>query len=1132
MALITCLTSFFVCSQQAQNIKEVSFTEFASNLQQLQSISSNSEEDATSPYKLKRIIVKSKQYVDGHGAIDVVSGYNDLYIFQYASIEDTMRAHEYFKTLDYIEWCVVDQEVSACGLEDSFSYQSWGVSDMGVEEYSTYLTTQIGTSNLNEVVVAVLDTGIDTDHSWFTNRILYSYGKDFSGDSHSTAYEFEDEDGHGTHVAGIICDLTLANVKILPVKVLGNNGLGSLTGIIAGMNYVIDLKKNGLNICAINLSLAAINTPIGSANYNLCKDAIDAAYDEGILCVVAGGNEGVDVENVIPSNVEKAITVSVVEFPLNTTDINELRVCNYGSKIDFCAPGSDILSAHINGGTILRSGTSMAAPHVCACIALLYSDSNKNYTMSQVENKLRENAIDIGTSGWDPSFGYGFVNIKYAYADAISAPTFSSDVKEHDGAFMLTLTSDIPAVIVYTTDGTDPTEDNGTVYDGAIYVSSTVRIKARCYVNGTYILKCSPISEMVYIIGGKDVENCFVVEGNKIKKYNGLFTDVVVPQSVNNVEINIIGKDAFACSKVQSVTLPETVTDVQGEAFMFCYDLTTVQMPGVTIVGYLAFYDCQSLCNITLEQVTSLGSGENFIWCASLQSVNMPLLSTIPSESFMMCYNLQSASFATATSIGEHGFMGCGKLSTINIPNVQIIESYVFKYCYALEKVYLPSLAGFIYDDVFDNNGVINIVLGNNFTFNMFSSSIPTDIVIYGYAGSFAQAYANSNGNEFVIIDAFNINQNLNTSELVLLNNMLSLNFNVSGYDITYKWYRTASGEVEDGVEIVGVTTNTYVCPTGQVGTNYYYCIATNWDSQKYISNVCECVVWTNTVTYTIEVSCNLGGTVSPSGMVVNQGEDATFTFTADLGYYLQGIYIDDEYAGNDLTYTFTNVQADHILQAVFARNLFYISIIKVGSGTVYPNETSVQVGLDQNITISFSHEQNWGVEDVLIDGVSVGALTSYTFTSVNADHTLQVTFVDITEYYSITLKPNSFVYLECNESLTKIVSGQSRIVHLLVQNGYKIAKFTVNGEDYNLNGNFITFNDIQCDLVLEATTELITSKGEQNEIEKEQENGATSLTKEEQVLQVIKYSFMGGGAIFVILLVIYIINGIRKRRK
>ena len=116
----------------------------------------------------------------------------------------------------------------------------------------------IGSANLPQLVVAVLDTGLDSDHSWFLNRIADG-GANYSPSTSKTAYEWEDVNGHGTHVSGIITDLTLNNVKILPIKVLGDNGYGYQSSIVLGINYVIDLKQDGMNICAMNMSLGGSN---------------------------------------------------------------------------------------------------------------------------------------------------------------------------------------------------------------------------------------------------------------------------------------------------------------------------------------------------------------------------------------------------------------------------------------------------------------------------------------------------------------------------------------------------------------------------------------------------------------------------------------------------------------------------------------------------------------------------------------------------------------------------------------------------------------------------------------------------------------------------------------------------------
>lgn len=319
--------------------------------------------------------------------------------------------------------------LNVLGLNDVFSYKSWGAEKMGVPEYSQYLLDIVEADNgydeLEEIVVAVLDTGIDTDHPWFTNRFLYDkngkiLGMDYTADDTNVnateEYAFEDDQGHGTHCAGIICDMTLPNVKILPIKILyadeEGDGTGNMLDALDAIEYVISLKQNEkINIVAMNMSFGGTLDPNKDGYDDLVQDftsAIEDAYDAGIFSVVAAGNDEIDAHHDLPAMIDRAITVAAIDEMLEVAYFS-----NYGECIDVCAPGVSIESAYFDGNTKYDKGTSMAAPHITSYIALLKSNPCIDYTMSNIEEILSsdfnniETVKDLGNTGKDTIYGYG-----------------------------------------------------------------------------------------------------------------------------------------------------------------------------------------------------------------------------------------------------------------------------------------------------------------------------------------------------------------------------------------------------------------------------------------------------------------------------------------------------------------------------------------------------------------------------------------------------------------------------------------------------------------------------------------------------------------------------------------------------
>lgn len=202
----------------------------------------------------------------------------------------------------------------------------------------------------------VIDTGIDLDHPDLTVKENRGF----------TAFDdgsFDDDNGHGTHVAGTIGALdndigvigVAAGAKLIPVKVLNARGSGSVSGVIAGINHV---AKKGRRGDVANMSLG------GSASEALDKAVINAAK-EGIIFTLAAGNSGSDATNFSPArtNGKNIFTISAVDKNDTFAPFS-----NFGSVVDKAEPGVRVLSTYRDGGYRTLSGTSMAAPHAAGIL--------------------------------------------------------------------------------------------------------------------------------------------------------------------------------------------------------------------------------------------------------------------------------------------------------------------------------------------------------------------------------------------------------------------------------------------------------------------------------------------------------------------------------------------------------------------------------------------------------------------------------------------------------------------------------------------------------------------------------------------------------------------------------------------
>jgi subtilisin family serine protease len=308
------------------------------------------------------------------------------------------------EALDEVDWVEPVREVRNAGVpNDPYWKYQWHLQNLHVDQ-AWKITQGKG------VVVAVVDTGVSAHEDGFFNLLP---GKDFvDGDNKA-----DDENGHGSHVAGTIGQATnngigtagvAPQVSILPVRVLDANGSGDNTTVAKGIIWAVD---HGANI--INLSLGS------PADSEAVDDAIAYAYENNVTVVAATGNDGFTDFIGFPAQLDTPIAVGAVDEKNKVTFYS-----NQGKEIDLVGPGGDT-SADLNNdgqpdGVLQETklegvvayhflqGTSMATPHVAGCAALVYA--NGVHDPDDIKAVLTKTATDLGANGWDPTYGFGLVN--------------------------------------------------------------------------------------------------------------------------------------------------------------------------------------------------------------------------------------------------------------------------------------------------------------------------------------------------------------------------------------------------------------------------------------------------------------------------------------------------------------------------------------------------------------------------------------------------------------------------------------------------------------------------------------------------------------------------------------------------
>lgn len=270
-----------------------------------------------------------------------------------------------------------------------------------------------------DYLIAIIDTGIDTDHIEFIDRIS---PLSFNARTDQIGLTYvEDTNGHGTNVAGVI-------------GAIKNNKEG-IAGIVQNSQLLV-IKANNVddpsteddeskefsdaNIAksiryAADQGADIINLSLGGPGYNqVVQNAVNYAHDLGVILVAASGNEG-NSEYMYPASYDHVISVGAVDSNMNIADYS-----NFNPKVDISAPGSGIITTDIDEAYVYASGTSLAAPQVTAVIALFQSYL-PGYSDEQTINRIFDAATDRGAIGQDDYYGFGIINAYQAMlVDAIT----------------------------------------------------------------------------------------------------------------------------------------------------------------------------------------------------------------------------------------------------------------------------------------------------------------------------------------------------------------------------------------------------------------------------------------------------------------------------------------------------------------------------------------------------------------------------------------------------------------------------------------------------------------------------------------------------------------------------------------
>ena len=299
------------------------------------------------------------------------------------------RAVERIRQNPNIELVVEDITVHAFAVQQN---PTWGLDRIDQRALPLDMRYQYNNNGAG-VYAYILDTGIRSSHAEFQGRVASGFA------AISDDLGTEDCNGHGTHVAGTVGGQAHGVAKaatLVPVRVLDCNGNGTVSDVIAGIDWVVGQKQSHpARAMVANISLGGGTSPA-------LDQAVRNAVSNGVAMVVAAGNANSDACGFSPAREPAAFTVGAT-----TRDDTRAWFSNFGTCVDMFAPGAAITSAYHSDDTVLAtsSGTSMAAPHVTGVAALILA-SDPAATVAQIHQAI----LDGATSGVVHNAGIGSPN--------------------------------------------------------------------------------------------------------------------------------------------------------------------------------------------------------------------------------------------------------------------------------------------------------------------------------------------------------------------------------------------------------------------------------------------------------------------------------------------------------------------------------------------------------------------------------------------------------------------------------------------------------------------------------------------------------------------------------------------------
>ena len=845
----------------SENISSESFSEDAPSYFSESSVSENEITDTTElDFQTCRLVVKSDKQPEKFNSVEIVSGYKDYYIIQFENEQDTQVAYEQYKNTSYIIDVDIDTpvylrngDVTLTSEEDPHEVpkclESWGGYVCGTYDVKKYI--EDNNLGIREIVVGIIDTGIEIENAFLKDRINRTY-YNTTGIGDPASEECEYDDWHGNAVASIIVDNSPSNVKVSAYKAFSSQN--STSSMVQAATAMLKAKLDGVDIISTSFGGSA-----GIEDFTYCLDVIEDIYKSGIIITAAVEN-GSGYTGDYPTFPD----CSPYSFSISSSvENNTPNRGYYGENVALCAPGINLPMVATGNRYGYASGTSFSSPmvaSVCAMYLTLFPDA----TPDEMKEKITSTASPFNVDGINYLYGTGVLNaIAACGLEQLPTVTFVTPEGKYHEKIVVKLKAPAGCEIRYTLNDTDPAIYEYMVYEEPIVITQSTSVYARVYKDGKYR---SNLDYRDYRVTTMGTDDMFTIdESGMITSYTGTAVDLIIPDKINNIKVTSVDANVFDknCDKnLLGVRFPEAVTTIPWECFKgnqtvlfvegdgittiedygFCSsNVVSLDFPNLETIGRYAFATTWSLEGIDFPKLTEI---KNYaFYQSSLRYACLPELKQVYGFAFQRCWFLKDFYAPKLNALhgirGSEGrqFQGCSVLSSLDLPFVEKINIETFD-CYnnlqcglkllELSKVKtiksLPSS-----NDYETTKKNVAVVLPSTLT-ECCSLTYPekdTYTVYASESNEYVKNWATDNGATFIALDEnTSLHQDVPSA---FCNGAESITFGAYGFNRTYQWYGSYYNNNYAGEIIEGATDKNFK-PNEYKQYPYYYCEMTSTD--------------------------------------------------------------------------------------------------------------------------------------------------------------------------------------------------------------------------------------------------------------------------------------------------------------